>query len=173
MKNPEMSNNKQIEMSLTPKRIRLNSNGCDLVEIEADHSSPYSTPSKSRFGRSHKPKLLGDFLSTDKKVSALLKVNPGNQIKYFMESGKIKSPKKDKSPKKSPIKTSPKIVKKYVQPVIPPEEIKVDAIELEPVPGCEWMVGDLAWARVGNHPFWPCIVNIDPTLGIFTRIRSK
>ncbi|XP_075224627.1 nuclear receptor binding SET domain protein isoform X2 [Lycorma delicatula] len=170
MKNPKMSN-KQSEV--TSKRMRLDSNGCDSAENELDSSGSFSTPTKSRFGRSHKPKVLGDFLSTDKKVSALLKVNPGNQIKYFMESGRAKSPKKEKSPKKSPIKMSPKTVKRplYMQPPVLPQEIKVEANELEPVPGCEWMVGDLAWARVGNHPFWPCIINIDPTLGIFTRIR--
>lgn len=172
MKNPKMAHNRDSETAT--KKLKLDNFGLNdrcTVQNELDNSS--STPSKSRFGRSHKPKLLGDFLSTDKKVSAVLKVSPGNQMRYFIESGKLKSPKKDKSPKKSPVKTPPKIVKKplYVQTVISPAEIKVEANELEPVPGCEWMVGDLAWARVGNHPFWPCIINIDPTSGIFTRIR--
>ncbi|XP_045539872.1 uncharacterized protein LOC123722367 [Papilio machaon] len=34
---------------------------------------------------------------------------------------------------------------------------------------CEYQVGDLAWARMGTYPFWPCIVTRDPASGTFVK----
>ncbi|XP_011168629.2 zinc finger CW-type PWWP domain protein 1 [Solenopsis invicta] len=39
-------------------------------------------------------------------------------------------------------------------------------------PKIEWMVGQLAWARVGNFPFWPCMVTYDPTAGIYHKSNA-
>ncbi|CAH0763426.1 unnamed protein product [Diatraea saccharalis] len=44
---------------------------------------------------------------------------------------------------------------------------KSDMFELEAK--CEFQVGDLAWARMGTYPFWPCIVTREPSSGIFVR----
>lgn len=41
---------------------------------------------KSRYGRSHKPRLNDDYLSTDKKVSHYLKIGTGNQMHYLKTS---------------------------------------------------------------------------------------
>lgn len=38
---------------------------------------------------------------------------------------------------------------------------------------CSWAVGHLAWARVGNFPFWPCIVTPDPVSMIYYRFIGK
>lgn len=38
---------------------------------------------------------------------------------------------------------------------------------------CPWMVGQLAWARVGNFPFWPCMVTVDPASRIYYKLRGK
>lgn len=38
---------------------------------------------------------------------------------------------------------------------------------------CPWMVGQLAWARVGNFPFWPCMVTVDPVSKIHYKLRGK
>lgn len=38
---------------------------------------------------------------------------------------------------------------------------------------CPWTVGQLAWARVGNFPFWPCMVTVDPTARIYYKLRGK
>lgn len=38
---------------------------------------------------------------------------------------------------------------------------------------CPWLVGQLAWARVGNFPFWPCMVTVDPTSRIYYKLRGK
>ncbi|XP_063834524.1 uncharacterized protein LOC135083730 [Ostrinia nubilalis] len=34
---------------------------------------------------------------------------------------------------------------------------------------CEYQVGDLAWARMGTYPFWPCIVTREPSSGMFVK----
>ncbi|CAH2097203.1 unnamed protein product [Euphydryas editha] len=34
---------------------------------------------------------------------------------------------------------------------------------------CEYQVGDLAWARMGTYPFWPCIITRDPFSDMFVK----
>ncbi|KAJ0170937.1 hypothetical protein K1T71_013709 [Dendrolimus kikuchii] len=34
---------------------------------------------------------------------------------------------------------------------------------------CMYQVGDLAWARMGTYPFWPCIITRDPESGMFVK----
>ncbi|XP_046335260.2 histone-lysine N-methyltransferase NSD2-like isoform X2 [Haliotis rufescens] len=43
----------------------------------------------------------------------------------------------------------------------------------EDASGCpsKYLVGDLLWAKVSGHPFWPCMVSYDPFISIFTRVR--
>lgn len=38
---------------------------------------------------------------------------------------------------------------------------------------CNWVAGHLAWARVGNFPFWPCIVTPDPNSLIYHKFIGK
>jgi len=38
---------------------------------------------------------------------------------------------------------------------------------------CHWMLGQLAWARIGNYPFWPCMVTDDPTSRIYYKFKGK
>ncbi|XP_003707627.2 nuclear receptor binding SET domain protein isoform X1 [Megachile rotundata] len=37
---------------------------------------------------------------------------------------------------------------------------------------CNWILGQLAWARVGNFPFWPCVITLDPVLMIYHRLKA-
>lgn len=37
---------------------------------------------------------------------------------------------------------------------------------------CQWVVGQLAWARVGNFPFWPCVVTLDPNSMIYHKLKG-
>ncbi|XP_020293467.1 histone-lysine N-methyltransferase NSD2 isoform X2 [Pseudomyrmex gracilis] len=36
---------------------------------------------------------------------------------------------------------------------------------------CPWVLGQLAWARVGNFPFWPCVVTLDPETMTYHKFR--
>lgn len=48
---------------------------------------------------------------------------------------------------------------------------KNDIFEMEAK--CEYQVGDLAWARMGTYPFWPCIITRDPLSGTFVKKKCK
>ncbi|KOC64333.1 putative histone-lysine N-methyltransferase NSD2 [Habropoda laboriosa] len=37
---------------------------------------------------------------------------------------------------------------------------------------CNWLLGQLAWARVGNFPFWPCVITLDPVLMVYHRLKA-
>ena len=37
----------------------------------------------------------------------------------------------------------------------------------------EYSLGDMLWARVSGHPWWPCNVAPDPTLDIYLKKNSK
>lgn len=38
---------------------------------------------------------------------------------------------------------------------------------------CPYQEGDLAWARMGTFPFWPCIITRDPESEMFVRKKCK
>lgn len=48
---------------------------------------------------------------------------------------------------------------------------KNELFELEA--SCDYQVGDLAWARVGTYPFWPCIVTREPFTDMFVKKKRK
>lgn len=33
----------------------------------------------------------------------------------------------------------------------------------------DFQVGDLMWAKVGSHPYWPCMITAEPETDIFTK----
>lgn len=37
---------------------------------------------------------------------------------------------------------------------------------------CAWSLGQLAWARVGTYPFWPCLVNSEPVTMIHQKVMN-
>lgn len=41
-----------------------------------------------------------------------------------------------------------------------------------PIIECQWVLGQLAWARVGNFPFWPCVVTLDPVSMIYHKLKG-
>lgn len=48
---------------------------------------------------------------------------------------------------------------------------KSELFELEA--NCFYQIGDLAWARMGTFPFWPCIVTREPGSSMFVRKKCK
>lgn len=48
---------------------------------------------------------------------------------------------------------------------------KSDLFDLEAQ--CEYQVGDLAWARMGTYPFWPCIITREPQSNMFVKKKCK
>ncbi|XP_067008061.2 histone-lysine N-methyltransferase NSD2 [Anabrus simplex] len=156
---------------------------------------------KSRYGRAHKPKISEDFLPTDKKVGAILGLSP-KQSNGTVNSPNIKEVRKkarklfDNLHEKDDADSKGMTKRKKGRPSLLPDApqhhstpVATDETEkttttttstplsttitpAEVSVPCDWVVGDLAWARVGRHPFWPCMVAIDPELNVFTKIKQ-
>ena len=39
--------------------------------------------------------------------------------------------------------------------------------------GTRWTVGDMLWAKVSGHPWWPCMVAYDPSRTGFFRLQKR
>nr|CAD7406841.1 unnamed protein product [Timema cristinae] len=180
----------------------------NISDLPNDTAGKSSVAPKSRYGRVHKPKIVGDFLSTDKKVAAILgltstgsstqKNNPTLDTQTNSEDNlHVKSktfsynvetdsclPKIHQDIHENTLKEKPKMGPKVetVSETIPattselirdPEDGPRSGSKLNPpLPPCTWAIGDLLWARVGGHPFWPCIVVEDLTLAVFTKVKA-
>lgn len=175
--------NMSLDTSYTSQKSPLNDSENTPMDVSCE------SPSKSRYGRSHKPKAQGDFVTHDRKISAYLKVSPVNQIQSFRDN--VQKEKKKGRPRKSDSDSASKLkelsrrsftgnislspenaLRSTSNANTPPAENECPP-QVGPVPGCEWMVGDLAWARVGGHPYWPCVIAVDPELNIFTKTSVK
>ncbi|PSN42109.1 hypothetical protein C0J52_02967 [Blattella germanica] len=169
------------------------------LKAEASDVSPIV---KSRYGRTHKPKISEDFLATDKKVGAILGLSPK------------KSPSKTASPNKTPgdvqkvnakaRKLSDFFAKKESLPSIGTADKDAKSEKVRPSgsetpqkrkdaahvnglvkdavkspskngdePNCSWKPGDLAWARVSGYPYWPCMIALEPGSEVFTRSLNR
>jgi hypothetical protein len=203
----------------------------DQNQLDVSDVPPYVI--KSRYGRTHKPKIPEDFLPTDKKVAAILGHSPhkspgkstgspvsvtptevtkvcqkGHKLydifmkkerrskrntevektdKILIAASSVKSenPDSDSVIENPPIKLE---ATSASEAVVCPENVKVEMESVaadktcetseapacdEKVPGCDWVIGDLAWARVTGYPFWPCMIVLDPEQRIFTKTTGE
>nr|CAD7260761.1 unnamed protein product [Timema shepardi] len=180
-----------------------------ISDLPNDTAGKSSVAPKSRYGRVHKPKIVGDFLSTDKKVAAILglsstgsstqKNNPtldtqtnsedNLHVKSKTFSFKVETdsclPKIHQDIHENTLKEKPKMGPRVgtvpattSELIRDPEDGPKSGSMLNPplpkreLPPCTWDIGDLLWARVGGHPFWPCIVLEDLTLAVFTKVKA-
>jgi hypothetical protein len=204
----------------------------DKNEMEVSDVSP--SVIKSRYGRTHKPKIPEDFLPTDKKVAAILGHSPhkspgkstgspvsvtpieltkvcqkGQRLydifvkKERRNKGNAEVEKTDRNLIAAPSVTSEKpesdsaivenpsiktettsadeavlcseYVKKEVESMVADKTCGTSEVSVcdEKVAGCDWVIGDLAWARVSGYPFWPCMIVLDPERRIFTKTTGK
>lgn len=37
----------------------------------------------------------------------------------------------------------------------------------------KYIIGDLIWAKMTGHPWWPCMVTEDPLLKVFTKFSGR
>ena len=47
--------------------------------------------------------------------------------------------------------------------------VKEAVLKKGDLPASDWKVGDLVWARVSGHSFWPSIIAVDPEIGDFKK----
>lgn len=225
-----------------PKRRRVEQG----LELATDSISQYQSgmsdisPSviKSRYGRTHKPKIPEDFLPTDKKVAAILGHSPhkspgkvtgstvsvtsvevakvcqkgqrlfdiclkkdsrskgntemakinrnSNTDKLGVSNVKSENPDTNSDNVESlSVKVeaasvdndilSPENVKEEVESEVTDKTCETSEMLVcdEKMSGCDWVIGDLAWARVSGYPFWPCMISLDPQQRIFTKTTGE
>ena len=63
-------------------------------------------------------------------------------------------------------------IKAEVKPVSAASKSKVDLNNLQGHTP-KFLVGDLVWAKVSGHAWWPCMMTYDPLLGIYVRGAGK
>ncbi|KAJ9585197.1 hypothetical protein L9F63_003000, partial [Diploptera punctata] len=216
--------NNALPKTFTPKlkRKQIDSNTeSPLTECDDKKNSDLSDISpvtKSRYGRTHKPKIPEDFLPTDKKVAAILGHSPhkspgknlnspvislsdvtkvtvkgrklydiftkkdkcSNGISNLADNQEVKEKQMAEASDKIKTENSGKRTETVevngtvTQINVEHEECNESSLQKnENIPACDWVVGDLAWARVSGYPFWPCMIALDPEKGIFTKIITR
>lgn len=221
------ASSKAQHSNLKRRRVEQVLEAATESQNQLDVSDIFPSVIKSRYGRTHKPKIPEDFLPTDKKVAAILGHSPhkspgkstGSSVsttpielakvcqkgqrlydifvkkerrsKGNTEVGKtdgnlisapsVKSEKPDSDSvivENPPVKieaTSAENVNEEVENVVADKTFETTEMSVrdEKVPGCDWVIGDLAWARVSGYPFWPCMIVLDPEQRIFTKTTGE
>ena len=203
-----------------------------VTHNQSDVNSVSPSVIRSRYGRTHKPKIPEDFLPTDKKVAAILGHSPNKspgkaaglpvsatpvELSKVCQKGQrlydifvkkdrrkkgntelekssrntntenlgisnVKSDKPDMEndgveslPIKLEATSAAENVREGVESVVTDKTCRSSEISVceENVPGCEWVIGDLALARVSGYPFWPCMIALDPQQRIFTKTTGE
>ncbi|XP_072742507.1 histone-lysine N-methyltransferase NSD2 isoform X2 [Anoplolepis gracilipes] len=135
----------------------------DVHNGREDNNCNGSTPSTSRYGRMIKPRP-----STDDTAN------------YFFQN--LKSPRIQRQ--ENSINHNSESIDEINVANIIDEDNGSSAISSSteedpsskvssPTIECQWTLGQLAWARVGNFPFWPCIVTLDPVSMIYYKVKGN
>ncbi|XP_012245825.1 histone-lysine N-methyltransferase NSD2 isoform X3 [Bombus impatiens] len=119
-----------------------------------------TSPGRSRYGRTIKPKSPKNEVATSSKNSKMprnrkYQNSPDSSNDSTDENNTVNDmdDTSDSSTNLSIMEdTTPKLVDSPIQ--------------------CNWILGQLAWARVGNFPFWPCVITLDPVLMVYHRLKD-
>ena len=114
-----------------------------------------TSPGRSRYGRTIKPKSPKNEVASSPKNPKMSKArryrnSPDSSIESAEENN-LTNDVEDTSDSSVSLNTS---------------EEATSSIQ------CDWILGQLAWARVGNFPFWPCVITLDPVLMTYHRLRA-
>ncbi|XP_071859835.1 nuclear receptor binding SET domain protein isoform X2 [Bombus fervidus] len=127
-----------------------------------DFSTNFSktSPGRSRYGRTIKPKSPKNEVATSSKNSKMPRnrkyQNSPDSSNDSTDENNTVNDMDDTSDSSTSLSimedTTPKLVDSPIQ--------------------CNWILGQLAWARVGNFPFWPCVITLDPVLMVYHRLKD-
>ncbi|KAL4232100.1 Histone-lysine N-methyltransferase [Mactra antiquata] len=153
----KFSDEKQGESDAVQKKDSSNDKQNDAAgEIVADQSA--ETEVKPKAGNaSKKPRKA--------KQQKAPEVDKNASMSDESPSKRQRKPKVFEDEPSVPLKTVKSPAEKSIKqkPVITPE--------LEAKFPVKWFVGDLVWAKVASHPWWPCMVSYDPFTAVYTRIN--
>ncbi|XP_046412948.1 histone-lysine N-methyltransferase NSD2 [Neodiprion fabricii] len=133
----------------------------DTVNGLKDSKSVSYSPNTSRYGRTIKSKLHGSMPSSDYNLlsnkqelsSQSINGNGGGISKKIFQD-QVKSVS-NPSPGESFDSTL---------------NLSRDSSNLSTDMECNWLLGQLAWARIGTFPFWPCVVTLEPVTMIYHKV---
>ncbi|XP_043589908.1 histone-lysine N-methyltransferase NSD2 isoform X4 [Bombus pyrosoma] len=119
-----------------------------------------TSPGRSRYGRTIKPKSPKNEVATSSKNSKMPRnrkyQNSPDSSNDSTDENNTVNDMDDTSDSSTSLSimedTTPKLVDSPIQ--------------------CNWILGQLAWARVGNFPFWPCVITLDPVLMVYHRLKA-
>ncbi|XP_015436181.1 PREDICTED: histone-lysine N-methyltransferase NSD2 isoform X1 [Dufourea novaeangliae] len=119
-----------------------------------------TSPSRSRYGRTIKPKSPKNEVVSSPKNSKMSKArkyqNSSDSSNESMDENNATNDMDDTSDSSTSLSTMEESAPKIIGPSIQ----------------CSWVLGELAWARVGNFPFWPCVITLDPILMMYHRLKA-
>ncbi|XP_054917474.1 histone-lysine N-methyltransferase NSD2 [Dermacentor andersoni] len=151
----------------------------DVVEIEAQNGHSLRTCNGSESTSNDSDSSEKDARSDCSKSSG---VSPTEESVRRSRFGRVRKPNVSPCMEYTPIvrRYSSHNREKRTQSRSPPSpshgrEIQSAASEkFKPTESLQYLVGDLLWSKIGQHPFWPAMVSFDPVSGIYTKvIRNK
>ncbi|CAK1541202.1 unnamed protein product [Leptosia nina] len=132
--------------------------------------------SLSRFGteekkcklQSSKTYTRKDLIQTKEKEETVILIrNLFSPEQKLTKDSEINIKKKRKEDLSSVVKTLDFGGKKKTKEIQEKRISQSDLFDLEAQ--CNYQVGDLAWARMGAYPFWPCIISREPSSNLFVK----
>ncbi|XP_029047985.2 histone-lysine N-methyltransferase NSD2 isoform X2 [Osmia bicornis bicornis] len=142
------------------RSLDITSNDFENDKKDLSVNSNKTLPGRSRYGRTIKPKSPKNEVASSPKNSKLQKTqkyqNLSDSSNESTDENNMTNDMDDTSDSSTNLSTmeenTPKLVSSSVQ--------------------CNWVLGQLAWARVGNFPFWPCVITLDPVSMIYNRLKA-
>ncbi|XP_025159312.1 histone-lysine N-methyltransferase NSD2 isoform X2 [Harpegnathos saltator] len=132
---------------------------CDSQESSYDNNCPDSQLGRSRYGRKIKLKSIN--IANSPQNSTMPKTrrhqnSTDNNNENIHENNVGNTADEANDTSTNPNKTEENLPSRTISPM-----------------ECNWVAGHLAWARVGNFPFWPCVVTPDPNSMIYYKFIAR
>ncbi|XP_015183838.1 PREDICTED: histone-lysine N-methyltransferase NSD2 isoform X1 [Polistes dominula] len=150
--------------SICNKKIENINGVADSVDNGGEKSDLIDSayfPGKSRYGRTIKPKSPRDDISESSKNYKMSKTRKSQNSSENSNENVDESNIVNDGDEASDSFSSTNSMEEILSP-------KFDNTPAQST----WNLGQLAWARVGNFPFWPCVVTLDPTTLIFYKYKA-
>ena len=135
---------------------------------------PNLTPPTSRSFSAHIPRVTPTSAKRRTKTKALLKGQSRKKMSTKLHTGSLPAESSPATSVSSSDLTAEPSPLSDDQPQQPVDSLKVEkpGSELPDGQVTKYLVGDLVWAKVSGHPWWPCMVSIDPFTGLFVRMSE-
>ncbi|XP_055956003.1 histone-lysine N-methyltransferase NSD2 isoform X2 [Patella vulgata] len=124
-----------------------------------NNKSEFNTPKSRRTSKGRKIKDKKDESEYTTSAKSVRKIETAEQRTKRVVKRKLPKsdfPETEKSPKETKVKT-------------PPVQVSPEMEQQKPA---KYGMGDMLWAKVGGHPWWPCMVSECPYTNIYTRIQG-